>query len=486
MARITAVIDLGSNSARMAIFERTSRYGFHLLTEVKSRVRIGENAYKNGGLLQSAAIERAIGALTDFASIAKSYRARKIIAIATSATRDAPNKAEFLRAARNASGLQIRAIDGKEEARLGGVAAANLLAFKEGVTIDVGGGSTEFALIKEGKIADTISFNLGTVRLKELFFDEKKGAKEAASFVLETLEALKGAFACSRIIGMGGTMRALAMAIIKAESYPLSALHGFSFDVESYGDFLDRVVKSDFSGLKGLGFKSDRFDVIREGTLIFKLAAQIIGAKEALISGAGVREGAFLNDLLRGSGGRLPNDIEPSLVSLLDRFGGDGGQTHWAAVNAARLFDLLKPLHKLDDSRKRALIVAAKLSGTGAAIDPYYPAEQEAALAQNGLSYGFSHADRLLIATLLTARQKKELDAWSPPKQFERFLPEAKTARWLALILFVTQKANAARGRPKIDYSLKGKTLTIAGASYLSREAFSRFKPPFDLEIALI
>jgi len=88
MARRTAVIDIGSNSARMVVFERTSRYGFHLINETRSRVRISEGAYRNGGYLQPAAIERACRALSQFLSIAKSFKVRKILCIATSAVRD--------------------------------------------------------------------------------------------------------------------------------------------------------------------------------------------------------------------------------------------------------------------------------------------------------------------------------------------------------------------------------------------------------------
>ena len=78
MAKVTAVIDIGSNSARMVVFERTSRFGFHMLNESKSKVRISEDAYKNGGNLQKEPMQRAYDTLCNFISIAKSYKVRKI------------------------------------------------------------------------------------------------------------------------------------------------------------------------------------------------------------------------------------------------------------------------------------------------------------------------------------------------------------------------------------------------------------------------
>ena len=173
MAKITAVIDIGSNSARMAVFKKTSHFGFVLLKEIKSRVRISEGAYENGGNLQPFAIDRAINALREFLIIAKSLKARKILAVATSAVRDAPNKNIFLSKVKKELGLKIKVINGDKEAFFGAVAASNLLPYENGITIDIGGGSTEFALIQNKKVIDKISLKLGTVRLKELFLIKK-------------------------------------------------------------------------------------------------------------------------------------------------------------------------------------------------------------------------------------------------------------------------------------------------------------------------
>lgn len=127
MAKITAVIDIGSNSARMAIFQRTSRFGFHLVEEIKSRVRISEESYESGGMLQGAPMDRAIKALKEFMAIARLRGARKIFCVATSALRDAPNAGEFLARARAEAGVSIKVIEGEKEAFYGAIATLNLL-----------------------------------------------------------------------------------------------------------------------------------------------------------------------------------------------------------------------------------------------------------------------------------------------------------------------------------------------------------------------
>ena len=152
MSKRVAVIDIGSNSVRMVVYEKTSRFAFHLLHEAKSKVRISENAYQNSGNLQELPMQRTFNALTDFISIASSMKARKTLCVATSALRDAPNKKEFLHKVKQELNLNIKIIDGPKEAYFGAIACANLLPEqKNALSIDIGGGSTEFSVIEKKK-----------------------------------------------------------------------------------------------------------------------------------------------------------------------------------------------------------------------------------------------------------------------------------------------------------------------------------------------
>ena len=115
MAKIVSVIDIGSNSVRMVIYERTSRFAFHLLYESKSKVRISENAYKNDNNLQEIPMQRTFDALSEFLSISSSFKARKTLCVATSALRDAPNKKDFLDKVKTKLKLNIKIINGERE-----------------------------------------------------------------------------------------------------------------------------------------------------------------------------------------------------------------------------------------------------------------------------------------------------------------------------------------------------------------------------------
>ncbi len=198
MPKRVAVIDIGSNSARLVIYQRTSRYGFHLISQHKSRVRIGEGAYQKDGNLQEIGIKRAFEALSSFSYAIKEYKVRKVHCVATSALRDAPNKSKFISLVRRELGIQVRVIDGDKEAFYGAIATINLLPIKTAVTVDIGGGSTDMALIENGRIKETVSLNLGTVRLKELFTDRDRNrdriVEDAEIFIQNILSTLPSNF----------------------------------------------------------------------------------------------------------------------------------------------------------------------------------------------------------------------------------------------------------------------------------------------------
>ena len=152
MSKITTVIDIGSNSMRMVVLEKSSRFAFSLINETKSRVKISEGCYENGGNLQEIPMERAYQSLKSFLNISNALKSRKVLCVATSALRDAPNSKVFLNRVKNDLGLSIKVIDGEKESYFGGVATSNLLHDDEFITIDIGGGSTEFCFVKDKKI----------------------------------------------------------------------------------------------------------------------------------------------------------------------------------------------------------------------------------------------------------------------------------------------------------------------------------------------
>jgi len=482
MAKVTAVIDIGSNSVRMAVFKKTSRFGFYLLREEKSKVRISEGAYEHNGELQNFAIKRALNALKEFLLIAKSLKTRKILCVATSAVRDAPNKNEFINLVKKELGINIKVIDGDKEAFFGGVAAANLLYEKNGVTIDIGGGSTEFALIEKRKIIHTISLKLGTVRLKELFFD-KGDIEGAREYIKKELKKLGNIFNHKNVFGIGGSIRALSKVIMKKIEYPLDILHGFTYEFDEYVNFLEKILKMSDEELLKIGVKSERLDVIKPGTLIFIEAIKCLKGKKIITSGVGVREGVFLSDLLRNHNHHFPENFNPSVRTIVDVYQIDRKISSYETKIALEVFDFLKDEFNLNDKYKMHLTYAIKLSRAGELVDFYESHKHTDYILLNSLHYGFRHCDRLLISKIIRFHKRKKIKKREIEK-FKCLLPKKEIIEKLCNIFWVAKLINSNFSMPKVEIKKLDKKVVIKGDNlYLAKEKLKTRELFFDLEI---
>ncbi len=463
MAKVTTIIDIGSNSMRMVVLEKSSRFAFNLLNETKSRVKISEGCYENNGNLQEAAMQRAFNSLQSFLNISRALKSRKTICVATSALRDAPNANTFINKVRNELGLNIRVIDGPKEAYYGGIAALNLIHENEFLTVDIGGGSTEFAFVKNGEITKCVSLDIGTVRLNELFF-RKENLDGAKDFVLEKLKELtdlKEDSIPQTIVGIGGTIRALSKVIMAKNNYPLDILHGFTYEINLNSYIFDMILESkDNHSLKEIGIKKDRYDTIKEGTFIFKTILEQLNSKTVITSGVGVREGVYLSDILRNSNCKFPHNFNVSVRSLLDRFEICPKQSAYLGNNAKQIFDALQDAHNLDKKYRALLVIASKLHSLGSTLNFYKSNDSTFDFIISGLSYDFLHSSRVTVAHMIKF-SKKRLPKKKDLEQYSSLLPNIETMQWLSFMISLNLTINQDMSKPKVDFILKDNKLKI-------------------------
>ncbi len=493
MAKRTAIIDIGSNSARLVIFEKTSRYGFHLVCEQKSKVRIGEGAYEKNGYLQPVGIKRAYFTLKSFLHTIDKYQANKTLCVATSALRDAPNGNEFVQWIKKELGLSIKVIDGNKEAKYGGIAAVNLLPISEGISIDIGGGSSDMALIKSGHIVDTYSLNLGTVRLKELFFDKGLSPtvinEKAKAYIQNELKQLPAHFTHAIAIGIGGTARTLSKGIMKQVEYPLDKLHAFSYIVENHKTYLGAIPLSSAKNLKRFGLKKNRYDTIREGTLIFNEILAYIGTKTVITSAVGVREGVFLEQLLRDDNLKFPSTVNPSIVSILDRFKPlviIEKKRKTKLKLASNLYTVLQKEIADEKAYQKELLWAVKLSSIGQTLTIYKSHQHAFYIAMQELNYGFTH-EQILLISLLLRMYGKELLNKPLFEQYKPLIPEKQTVLWLSFIYTLTVLIHEASNSANIKFSYENKTLRIISDKplYLAKEDVKALEKPIPFAIII-
>ncbi|MEA1916893.1 MAG: Ppx/GppA phosphatase family protein [Campylobacterota bacterium] len=486
MAKRTAVIDIGSNSIRLVIYEKTSRFAFHLIQEVKSRVRIGENSYLNNSNITAEAMQTAYDALNEFKTICISNKVQKTLCIATSALRDAPNKSIFINRIKKDLNINIKVISGEKESYFGALSCSSLLPKSSAITVDIGGGSTEFAIIDNANIVKTMSLNLGTVRLKELFFDNDD-IDGAIEYIDNELLQL-GSISHTHIMGIGGTFRTLSSIILDSSAYPLDKIHGFNFSSKTLFKYIDKILSSNENQLKELGVKKERFDVIKPGVLILMRVAKYLSTDTLTCSGVGVREGVFLADLLRNSNHKFPNNFNTSLKSLQDKHCEQPRYTNMLAKVCKNLFELLHVELQIESQHLNSLTTAAKLSKIGGSLHFYSLHQHSYYLIQSALEYGYTHQENVLISTLVRF-QKRRLPSSEHYEKYKTLLPNIETLNVLSFILSLSDTLLIHQPR-NIDFELKFEENTVKIISkekmHLAKERAALLKTPKKLNIEFV
>ena len=457
MAKITSIIDIGSNSIRMVIFEKSSRFGFFLINETKYKIQIGKGGYKKDGKLQKEPMEKAYEAIKSFKQISNNLKSKKILLVATSALRDAPNKNEFINKIKKKLNLNIRVIDGQKEAYYGQVAVSNLLHTKDFFTIDIGGGSTEIAFVKDGKNIENFSFDIGTVRLKELYFD-KQNVAEAKNHIFEELKKViipDISLFLRKAVVLGGSARAISTAIIKQSNYPLDIVHGFSYKVAKQKYIFENILNAkNNSDLNKMGIKEDRYDTIKAGCFILKTILEYFKVKQVITSQVGVREGVYLCDILRTQNHKFPANFNISQRSLMDRFGNKNNNTRYTAKLSNDIFDELASYLKLKAKYKDILKTASTLHKIGQMLNFHNNQKLSSDFILYGLDYGFCHKNRILIATIIKLTTKKRVKKRHILK-YKKLLPKLKTIIKLVFILklaiVLSQRLNKQKHKFKFN-----------------------------------
>lgn len=477
MAKRVAVIDIGSNSVRMVVYEKTSRFAFHILHEEKSKVRLSENAYQNSNNLQDLPMQKTFDALENFLTIINSCKARKTLCVATSALRDAPNKKDFINRVKNKLGLNIKIIDGKKESHYGAVACANLLPEQDGaLSVDIGGGSTEFSFISKKNITNNLSLNLGTVRLKELYFDKDDidGAKKYIDSELSRLDYVDA----SSIIGIGGTFRAITESLMRYNNYPFKKLHAYESSYKQFSEFMDKILAADEDELKKLAIKKSRFDVIKPGALILQRVLNKFKVNKLIASGVGVREGVYLSDMLRNSKDKLPTNYNTSVRSILDSHVDNIAYSNQLTKVAKNLFDVTYQELGIDKKYRYELAIAAKLCMCGSTIHAYSQYKHSYNLIKDVLEFGFTHKQIILISTLVKYTKRKS-PSLSHISKYGNLLPEKKELNALSYLLSLSVCLLSHKPRNiDFDISFKDNELNINSnnSMFLAKENIKKLE----------
>lgn len=287
-----AIIDLGSNSVRMSIFELDKWGGYRETQNFRSLIKLSEGMTRDMRLTPEAQL-RAVEALLHFASIIRSENVCEVRAVATAAVRKAKNGSEFLRMLFCETGISVEVIDGEREAYLDFLAVRAKTPYRSGIICDIGGGSCEFIHVSDGDAPmSAVSLPFGSRSLTETFFANGETPEvfvKAKDFVTERLKAeLDLTALCGLpVIGIGGTMRAVA----QYDGYS-NASAVYEADRAHAEELFERILKASFAEraeMRGIGV--ERADIIAGGIIPLICLNELTGSPRLAVADIGVRDG---------------------------------------------------------------------------------------------------------------------------------------------------------------------------------------------------
>ena len=453
MSQRIAIIDLGSNSARLIIVEIYENKAYNLIYHQKETIRLSQDADKNQQL-QPDAMARAMTLLQNFSHICKLHHADEIIAVGTAAIRNAQNGTQFVKDVQEKIGITIKIISGEAEAKLGYIGAINTLNVTDAILFDLGGGSTEITLIKNRKAEQFISLPFGAVTLTERFNLQNKVTEaqlaDLDTFIVEQLAKIPWLKSIGvPLIGIGGTARGIGKMEQKRKNYPLLKLHNYrTSSISFHSLWQDVKVMSCEQRRKIPGLSNDRADIILAGLAIVKNLFDKILSTQLIISSCGVREGLFLQYYFSQSGQTvtLTNPLVQSIHNTLLTYNVNTTHAYHVAKLADNLFDDWQQILNLNPEDKILLHVAAVLHDIGISINYYDHARHSAYLVENARLFGLSHREQIM-ASLITGWHHSSSAKHSFNKIYNEFLDEGnwQTARKLALLVAVSESLDTTQ-----------------------------------------
>jgi exopolyphosphatase/guanosine-5'-triphosphate,3'-diphosphate pyrophosphatase len=430
------VIDIGSNSVRLVVYQTMTRSLVTLFNE-KALCGLGREV-QSTGLLAPDAVAKALTALRRFRALCRIMKVGRVYAVATAACRDASNGPDFIAKAERICGVRIEILSGQREARLSAQGVISGVHKPDGIVGDLGGGSLELIDVHGGRVRQGVTLPLGSLALQDASQKSVKRAERIVRTDLLDVEQLKMG-AGRNFYAVGGTWRALARIHIIQSGYPLRVMHGYSIPAPQALDFarrLRRLVTANM--LANIEAVADaRRPLLAYAALVLEYIIRVARPKTIVFSTYGVREGLLYSML-------PPSErAKDGLIC--------------AAQSLAKLRET--------DEDRRLRHAACLLSDIGWRVHPDHRGEETLNLITNGNFGSVGHAGRAFLALSVFYRYAGLSIENEAPLAIRQLLAPAlvERARVLGAMFRVAHLISAARPGvlPAIHFRSNGRKLML-------------------------
>ncbi|MEC4896027.1 MAG: Ppx/GppA phosphatase family protein [Oscillatoria sp. PMC 1051.18] len=485
--RILAAIDIGTNSIHMVVVRLESNLpAFTIIAKEKDTVRLGDREPKTGNLTPEAK-KRAFAALQRCQDLAISFNAEQIVAVATSAVREAPNGREFLEAVYSQLGIFVNLISGQEEARRIYLGVLSGMEFNNHphVIIDIGGGSTELILADSHEPRFLSSTKVGAVRLTQEFIstdpisDKERQYLEAyvRGMLERPVEEMRSRLVSGEklhLVGTSGTIETLAE--IHAKEYlgtVPSPLHAYQFSRQDLEAIVKKLAALNYSDrAKVPGMSEKRAEIIVPGAIILLEAMKMLELESITICERALREGIIVDWML--THGLIENRLmyqsevrQRSVYKLAHKYQVNFDYSNQVAKFALSIFDQIQgDLHCWGNEERELLWSAAILHNSGLYISHSAHHKHSYYLIRNGELLGFTETEVEVIANLARyhrkSKPKKKHDNYKnlPNKQYRHLVNQVSAILRLAVAL--DRRQIGAIKQVKCQYNPENKELHLS------------------------
>ncbi|TVQ97283.1 MAG: Ppx/GppA family phosphatase [Deltaproteobacteria bacterium] len=453
-----AAVDIGSNSVHMIIARIDGDGNIEIIDRLKEMVRLGEETLATG-YLSEAAQERGLGALRRFRALADGHRVEEIIAVATSATREARNGAQFIARVADECDIHARIIDGVEEGRYIYLGAREVHDFGQhrALIIDIGGGSVELIIADRRREYLIRSLKLGVRRLRDLFLsgDETPDADEVEALQSHIRTRMDYSLRSIRkrqhdtLLATSGTAGALARLTRELAPWNEAPRPGF-VPREHFRAAVEQLLRMDAHERASLSSIDERRrDSIVHGAVLLRTLVELFGNDGFTIVDGALREGLLVDYIENNRPGlrladEIPDPRRRSVLLLARRLYPYQGHSRHVAQLALRLFDETASLHRRSLIEREWLDFAALLHNVGTAINRSAHNKHSLYIIQNADLAAFSPRERSIVANIARYHRRSAPKS-RHPEYMELDPPDRERVKELSAILRI---ANALdRGR---------------------------------------
>jgi exopolyphosphatase/guanosine-5'-triphosphate,3'-diphosphate pyrophosphatase len=470
------VIDIGSNSVRVVVYEGLTRSPTSLFNE-KALCGLGREV-QSTGLLAVEAVEQALSALKRYRALCDTMGVKKVIAIATAACRDAKNGRGFIKLAERTIGTEIDVLSGAREAELTALGVVSGVHLPDGVVGDLGGGSLELIDVHGRRVRHGLTRPLGGLALADI---SAKSLKKAEKYVKRTLGGLPVLRRCEdrSFYAVGGTWRALARLHMWQTGYPLHVMHGYAIAADEALEFARLLHRVDVETLSKIEVvASARRPLLSYAALVLEHILRIGRPRQVVFSALGVREG-LLYSLLKQKDKEKDALIEAArgLNQLRSRSPRHGEEL----IEWSDRFMASSGLDETADER-RLRHAACLLADIGWRAHPDYRGEQSLNIIAHGGFTAIDHPGRAYLALAVFYRHVGLVmdDALSPRLRelaSTRMLDRARVLGAALRLAYVVSAAmpgvlpqtRLAVERHRLALHLPGRFAALAGERVLTR-----------------